>query len=83
MTARIPAMPTEDDMLQMKTALIVKRNTTRDYLDFVEIATQMGDGRFARVMEGCRSARVRLESCGRRRRALGGRDRGPRTRRCA
>ena len=44
-------VPTEEEMLRIKAVLILKRNTTRDYLDFVAMGTRMGDERAARAME--------------------------------
>jgi hypothetical protein len=41
-------VPTEPEMLRIKAVLIVKRNATRDYLDFVALAERLGpDGVFA------------------------------------
>ena len=40
-------MPTETEMLRIKAVLILKRNATRDYLDFVALAERLGpDGVF-------------------------------------
>lgn len=36
-------LPTESEILRIKGVLILKRNATRDYLDFVALATHMGD----------------------------------------
>lgn len=36
-------IPTEGEILRIKAALILKRNATRDYLDFVALADRMGD----------------------------------------
>ncbi|MHB1765118.1 MAG: hypothetical protein ACYCS1_06235 [Gammaproteobacteria bacterium] len=36
-------VPTEGEMLRIKGVLILKRNATRDYLDFVALADHMGD----------------------------------------
>jgi hypothetical protein len=36
-------LPTEAEILRIKGALILKRNATRDYLDFVALAARMGD----------------------------------------
>lgn len=36
-------IPTEAEMLRIKAALILQRNATRDYLDFVALADHMGD----------------------------------------
>jgi len=41
-------VPTEPEMLRIKAVLILKRNATRDYLDFVALAERLGlDGVFA------------------------------------
>lgn len=41
-------VPTESEMLRIKAVLILKRNATRDYLDFVALAERLGpDGVFA------------------------------------
>jgi hypothetical protein len=40
-------VPTEPEMLRIKGVLILKRNSTRDYLDFVAIADHLGDERSA------------------------------------
>ena len=40
-------LPTEPEMLRIKAALILKRNATRDYLDFVAMAVRLGDARVA------------------------------------
>ena len=40
--ARI-TVPTEGEMLRIKGVLILKRNATRDYLDFVALADHLGD----------------------------------------
>jgi hypothetical protein len=44
-------VPTEAEILRIKAALILKRNATRDYLDFVALAVRLGD---ARVVEALR-----------------------------
>ena len=36
-------VPTEAEMLRIKAVLILKRNATRDYLDFVAMADRLGD----------------------------------------
>jgi len=36
-------VPTEAEMLRIKGVLILKRNATRDYLDFVALADHMGE----------------------------------------
>lgn len=38
-------VPTEAEMLRIKAVLILKRNATRDYLDFVALAERMGADR--------------------------------------
>jgi hypothetical protein len=38
-------LPTEAEMLRIKAVLILQRNATRDYLDFVALADHMGDER--------------------------------------
>jgi hypothetical protein len=45
-------LPTEAEMLRIKAVLILQRNATRDYLDFVALADHMGD---ERVVEALRS----------------------------
>jgi len=45
-------LPTETEMLRIKAVLILQRNATRDYLDFVALADHMGD---ERVVEALRS----------------------------
>ena len=41
-------VPTEEELLRIKSVLILKRNTTREYLDFAALAERIGS---ARVME--------------------------------
>ena len=36
-------LPTVPEMLRIKAALILKRNTTRDYLDFVALSDRLGE----------------------------------------
>jgi hypothetical protein len=48
--ARI-TVPTEGEILRIKGLLILKRNATRDYLDFVALANHMGDERVARALQ--------------------------------
>ena len=43
-------VPTEGEILRIKGVLILKRNATRDYLDFVALATHMGDDGVARAL---------------------------------
>lgn len=38
-------LPTQEEMLRIKGVLILKRNATRDYLDFAAVARHMGDVR--------------------------------------
>jgi len=45
-------IPTEAEMLRIKAVLILQRNATRDYLDFVALADHMGD---EKVIEALRS----------------------------
>ena len=44
-------VPTEDEILRIKGMLILKRNATRDYLDFVALADHMGDESVARALQ--------------------------------
>ncbi len=44
-------VPTEDEILRIKGVLILKRNATRDYLDFVALADYLGDTRAARALQ--------------------------------
>lgn len=48
--ARI-TVPTEGEILRIKGVLILKRNATRDYLDFVALADHMGDARVALALQ--------------------------------
>jgi hypothetical protein len=48
--ARI-TVPTEGEILRIKGVLILKRNATRDYLDFVALADHMGDANVARALQ--------------------------------
>lgn len=43
-------LPTEGEILRIKGVLILKRNATRDYLDFVAIADHMGDSKAAQAL---------------------------------
>ena len=43
-------VPTESEILRIKGILILKRNATRDYLDFVALADHMGDERAAQAL---------------------------------
>lgn len=44
-------VPTEAEILRIKGVLILKRNATRDYLDFVALASHMGDERVAQALK--------------------------------
>ena len=48
--ARI-TVPTEGEILRIKGVLILKRNATRDYLDFVALADHMGNEKVALALE--------------------------------
>jgi hypothetical protein len=48
--ARI-TVPAEGEILRVKGVLILKRNATRDYLDFVALADHMGDESVARALQ--------------------------------
>jgi hypothetical protein len=48
--ARI-TVPTESEILRIKAVLILKRNATRDYLDFVALADHMGDESVAHALQ--------------------------------
>ncbi|HWS28253.1 MAG TPA: nucleotidyl transferase AbiEii/AbiGii toxin family protein [Xanthomonadales bacterium] len=48
--ARI-TVPTEAEILRIKGVLILKRNATRDYIDFVALADHMGDERVAHALK--------------------------------
>ena len=43
-------IPTKEEILRIKGALILKRNATRDYLDFVALADQLGDEKTAKAL---------------------------------
>ena len=43
-------VPTEGEILRIKGVLILKRNATRDYLDFVALADHMGGDRVAQAL---------------------------------
>lgn len=43
-------LPTEGEILRIKGVLILKRNATRDYLDFVAIADHIGDSKAAQAL---------------------------------
>lgn len=43
-------LPTQAEILRIKGVLILKRNATRDYLDFVALATRMGEGCVAHAL---------------------------------
>ncbi|MDR3481017.1 MAG: nucleotidyl transferase AbiEii/AbiGii toxin family protein [Burkholderiaceae bacterium] len=44
-------VPTEGEILRIKGVLILKRNATRDYLDFVALADHMGDDKIALALQ--------------------------------
>lgn len=44
-------VPTEGEILRIKGVLILKRNATRDYLDFVALADHMGDESVANALQ--------------------------------
>lgn len=44
-------VPTEAEILRIKGVLILKRNATRDYLDFVALATHLGDADTAKALQ--------------------------------
>ena len=44
-------VPTEGEILRIKGVLILKRNATRDYLDFVALADHLGDERVALALQ--------------------------------
>ena len=44
-------VPTENEILRIKGVLILKRNATRDYLDFVALADHMGDEQIALALQ--------------------------------
>lgn len=44
-------VPTEGEILRIKGVLILKRNATRDYLDFVALADHMGDDSIALALQ--------------------------------
>lgn len=44
-------VPTEGEILRIKGVLILKRNATRDYLDFVALADHMGDASMALALQ--------------------------------
>ena len=44
-------VPTMNEILRIKGVLILKRNATRDYLDFVALADGMGDERLAQALQ--------------------------------
>lgn len=43
-------IPTKEEVLRIKSALILKRNATRDYLDFVALAELLGEQRTAEAL---------------------------------
>lgn len=44
-------IPTEGEILRIKGVLILKRNATRDYIDFVALADHMGEDRVAEALQ--------------------------------
>jgi len=44
-------VPTEGEILRIKGVLILKRNATRDYIDFVALADHMGDEKVANALK--------------------------------
>lgn len=44
-------VPTEAEILRIKGVLILKRNATRDYLDFIALADHLGDERVAQALQ--------------------------------
>jgi len=44
-------VPTESEILRIKGVLILKRNATRDYLDFVALADHMGDDKMVEALQ--------------------------------
>ena len=44
-------VPTEGEILRIKGVLVLKRNATRDYIDFVALADHMGDESVARALQ--------------------------------
>jgi hypothetical protein len=47
---QVITVPTKEEILRIKSALILKRNATRDYLDFVALADQLGDKQTAKAL---------------------------------
>jgi len=43
-------LPTKEEILRIKAALILKRNATRDYLDFVALADRLGEEQTAKAL---------------------------------
>jgi hypothetical protein len=48
---RLIRVPTKAEILRIKSALILRRNATRDYLDFVALADQLGDEATAQALK--------------------------------
>jgi hypothetical protein len=44
-------VPTKSEILRIKSALILRRNATRDYLDFVALAEQLGEEQTAEALK--------------------------------
>ncbi|MGA2478324.1 MAG: hypothetical protein ABSG63_06185 [Spirochaetia bacterium] len=51
---RILKVPTIEEMLRIKTFLVVERNTTRDYLDVAALSYHLGTGKSVRAIERMR-----------------------------
>ena len=49
---QVITVPTKEEILRIKSALILRRNATRDYLDFVALADQLGDEKTAKALHG-------------------------------
>ncbi len=54
-------VPTDHEILRIKGVLILKRNATRDYLDFVALANHMGDERVAQALRSGRHGIIRIQ----------------------
>ncbi len=44
------AVPTEEELLRIKVVLILRRNATRDYLDFAALAERIGQARISEAL---------------------------------
>ncbi len=51
-------LPAEAEMLRIKGVLILRRNATRDYLDFVALANHMGDDAVVAALRSCILSRM-------------------------